>query len=220
MASSDADVLLGPLGGSVVLFQTAIALAHCLEPDRILVPEGSGLEKLGWPVGAEAVGLPAAFPAMVMEAQRRARWLEAFEEADDHEVDLSQVRIEGARLGSGTRIELRRWDGWSEVAGSVLHLVGERALDDQEASSYLNDAHAQRLSLVSGSAYKGLVCSFASQEGEDFGIGTVREFLPERGIMLVRSTAVAPAPVRILRLGTLRIDDSGRDLGDVKSWAL
>jgi hypothetical protein len=219
-APPEATALLFNVRSTPVLRQLALAIAQSVVPDRILVPRGSGLERLGWPVGAEETEVAEAFPHVVIEAQRRARWLETAEQSEEHDVDLTKVTVDGARLGSGVRVELPGWAGWSEVSGGVLHLVGEREVTEEEAGQYLDQAHAARVSVVTPASYNGLVCSFASQEGEDFGIGFVREFLPERRLMKVRCTAVAPAPVRILRLGALRVDDTGRELGDVRAWTV
>jgi len=205
---------------SPVLRQLALAISQRVSAEQILVPLGSGLENMGWPIGAEVIELPAAFPAMVLESQRRARWLEMLEASEMHEIDLADVTIDGARLGSGTRIDLPDWAGWAERTGTVLHMVGEGDLSDGQAARYLDQVHASRISFVSPAEYEGLVCSFSSQEGEDFGIGVVEKFVPERRLMRIRCTAVAPAPVRLLRIGTLRIDSSGRELPDQDSRSL
>ncbi|MBS1723324.1 MAG: hypothetical protein JSS66_10265 [Armatimonadetes bacterium] len=213
-------VLLFPVRDSPIARQLATSIAQALALDRILVPLGSGLAPLGWPVGAEETSVPEELPAMVLEAQRRAQWLTVLESTEEHVVDLRSVATEGARLGSGRALELQGWKGWAEVSGSVLHLVGDQEPDEQQVSQFLDDAGARRLSVVSPASYVGLTCSFASQEGEDFGIGFIRSFLPERGMLEVACTAVAPAPVRILRLGAMRIDGGGRELAESKPWLL
>lgn len=219
-AAPDAIVSLFEVRSTPVLRQLALDLAQALAPTEVLVPQGSGLAGLGWPVGAHEVELPEAFPHMVIEAQRRARWLEMFENSEDHEVSLKEVTTIGARLGSGTRIQLAEWPGWSEVSGGVLHLVGDHEPTDHDIGLMLDHSHAARLSMTSPNDYAGLLCSFAGEDGEDFGIGTVHEFMPERGLLKIRSTAVPPAPVRILRFGTMKLDKSGRESHDLKPWSL
>ncbi len=214
------DAVLFPVTNGPMSRNLALSIASALAPDSIYVPKGSGLAELGWPVGAEEVDLPAEVPSMVLEAQRRARWIEMLESADDHEVDLCSVSVLGSRLGSGRRTDLPEWPGWAEVSGSVLHLVGDMEASDQEVVRFLNMTHASRVSALRSDAYKGLVCSFANQAGDDFGIGVVTSFDPQRFLMRVKSTAVAPAPVRVLKIGTLRLDEDGRELEDLKPWTV
>lgn len=200
---------------SPLLRQMALTIAQGTAPDQVLVPAGSGLASMGWPVGAEEIELPEAYPNLVFESQRRARWLEVIEGATEHVVDLDSVMVEGSWLGNGVKVDLPAWEGWAERTGNVLHLAGHEELTDENASRFLDITHATRIAATSPDEYQGLLCSFSSQEGEDFGMGIVREFLPERRQMRVLSNAVAPAPVRILRLGSLLIDSAGRESGHI-----
>ena len=79
----DATVQLFSVRESPLSRQLALGLARSIAPDRVLVPHGSGLERMGWPVGAEEVELPDSFPPVVHEAQRRARWMEVAESCED-----------------------------------------------------------------------------------------------------------------------------------------
>jgi hypothetical protein len=63
-----------------------------------------------------------------------------------------------------------------------------------------------------------LLCSFANQEGEDFGIGMIRGIDFVTGVAQVACTAVPPAPARILRIGGLRVDPNGNELGEARPW--
>lgn len=200
--------------------QFAMAVCRVLRPERILVPEGSGMETWGWPIGAEPVPCPAPLPSMVCEAQRRSRWIEMIEGSVEHVVDLGDVQVEGARLGSGRRIDLDGWDGWAEHLGTTLLIVGDLEPSPRDVSRWLDYVHGQKIVHVRPQEYEGILCSFAGQEGEDFGIGTVTRFLAADGVLVVQATAVAPAPVRILKLGTLRLTPNGREAGEAKPWSL
>lgn len=138
----------------------------------------------------------------------------------EHAVDVASVQVDGARLGSGRRIDLEGWDGWAEHLGPVLMIVGDLEPSPKEVARWLDHAHAQKLVHVRAQEYEGLVCSFAGQEGEDFGIGSVVRFRAADGVFDVRSTAVAPAPVRILKLGSLHLLPNGREAGESKPWSL
>jgi polynucleotide 5'-kinase involved in rRNA processing len=176
-------------------------------------------------VGPEEVETEASFPAMVQQAQRKAQWLKLNESCSEHEVNLRRVSIEGARLGSGDAIHPDALAKANldpalhgEVAGGTLLLVTAEEPSDQAMARALDIFHASRAAVVAPTAYDNLLCSFANQEGEDFGIGMVRKIDFKTGIAQISCTAVPPAPVRILRIGGLRVDGSGNELGEARPW--
>lgn len=220
LCSPDALILTFPLRLTPVLRQIAHALATILQPQEVLVPEGSRLERQGWPVGADTIELPAAFPPLVRDAQRRARWIELIESTEHHQIELADVTLQGARLGSGTRLAHKDFAEYGEVSGGVLHVVSDNRLEDDQVARAMDLAHASKISIVSPSSYQGLLCSFAHQNGDDFGYGIVESFDPERYVMRVRNTAVPPAPVRILKLGNIRLQENGQELPPLPPWHL
>jgi hypothetical protein len=226
-AEPDCIVQLFPIRNAPLTRQLVALCSQLIRPDEVLTPVGGGLDLEGYPVGPEEVQLDAAFPAMVQQAQRKAQWLKLIETCSDHELELRRVAIEGARLGSGHPIHPDQLAKaglvgslHAEVAGGTLLLVTESEPDDQVISRALDVFHASRATVLAPAAYENLVCSFARQDGEDFGFGILKSIDFRAGIVHVASTAVPPAPVRILRLGGLRVDLSGRELGEVKPWGV
>ncbi len=203
-----------------VLRRLALMIAEIVRPTEILVPAGSRLEFEHWPVGADVTELPTGYPQLVKDAQRRARWIELFERCETHEVSIAEVGIEGTRLGSGRKLLHQDYSDYAEVSGGVLHIVSDREPQDSNVARAMDIAHATRMSFVSPDAYRNLVCSFAHQSGEEFGMGKIVEFNPERGVFTILCDAVVPAPVRILRIGSLSVDDDGRELGDARPWTV
>ena len=218
--SNDALFLTFPLRLAPVQRQIAHALAQILQPEQILVPTESRLERQGWPIGAEQVDLPAAFPPLVRDAQRRSRWIELIESCEDHSIELADVTIQGTRLGSGTRLAHKDFADYGEVSGGTLHVVTDRKIADEEVGRAMDISHANKLNVISPASYTGLICSFAHQNGDDFGMGVIQEFDPERYVMRIKAAAVAPAPVRILKIGTIRISESGQELDQIPLWSL
>lgn len=219
-AEGSFTVLFPAMRLSPVLRQMMLGMAQNIRAERILVPSGSRFEHQPWPIGAEVEELPEAFPVMVQEAQRRARWLELLERSTEHEVDLSKVGIEGARMGSGWRLKHADFSDWGEVSGGVLHVITDRELEEDEIARAMNLTHSNRLSMVRPETYEGLVCSFGRQKGEDFGMGIIQRFDPEQNVMTIQADAVAPAPVHLLRIGQERVDSNGRETGPVGLWAV
>lgn len=225
-SGDDALVLLFEARRSPVVRQLALSIAQNLLPKEILVAEGEPFEGYGWPVGPRAVALDPAFPPLVQAAQRRARWIELLERTEAHDIAMDSVSLQGTRLGSGLPIsaaELVKADLsrvlHAESFGSRLFLVADGDLEESEVARALDLAHASTATIVEPSGYEGRLCSFADQEGRDFGMGVVESIDFSRGLIRARCDAVPPAPVRILRLGALRLDESGRELGEAGPWS-
>ncbi|MFQ3667497.1 MAG: hypothetical protein SNJ61_01220 [Fimbriimonadaceae bacterium] len=209
------------------LRQLALSLAAVLGPTRIVIGQGTPIDKEMWPIGPEEALLEVAFPPLVRNAQRRARWLKMIEESREHEIPIKRVSFDGARFGSGTPIDPSRLARLgltgivhAEVCHKVLYLVSEQAIQDRALSAALDDTGAERGHVVSPAAFEGLVCAFARESGEDFGIGFVRKADFRSGVFHVANTAVPPAPVRLLRLGSLRIDESAKEFGEIRPWEI
>ncbi|MBS1707371.1 MAG: hypothetical protein JSS65_01475 [Armatimonadetes bacterium] len=220
LAGDDALVQLFPWRWSPLGRHIALQLAQTCGLDSVLVPVGSGLENQPWPVGAEAVELTESFPPMVQEAQRRAQWIDLLEKAERHGVDLASASLVGSRLGSGVPVAIGMEGAYAEACGGTLLMVTDTPLGDAEVARAMDLAHAHRSQVVSPSAYVGLVCSLAHQDGSDFGLGVVDSLDFGRKVAHIRALAVAPAPVRILKLGTVRIDAVGKEIEDLKPWAV
>ena len=225
MAKDDALVQLFATRNTPLFRQVSTLVAQLVQPSEILVPKGCDLDLEGYPVGPEEVELEPAFPAMVQQAQRKAQWMKLVEGCTDHTVELRKVAIEGARLGSGKRLHpddvaKAGLTGvtYAELCGGTLLLVAPEEPEEQAMSRALDHFHASRASIVDPAVYENLLCSFARQSGEDFGIGIVQCVDFVKGVAKIACTAVAPAPVRILRIGGLRVDLTGKELGDAKPW--
>jgi polynucleotide 5'-kinase involved in rRNA processing len=210
-----------------VMRQLSLAVANMVDPDEILVPDGAHLAGEPWPIGAEQVVLESDFPDMVLNAQRRARWLELLEKCEDHEIPMDDVHFLNTRFGGGKRLPADYFERagiqgilWAEVAARTLLVVARKPLSDDEVGNALNVAHATKFVLVDPISFSGLLCSFARQSGEELGMGMIEEASFTRGVFKVRCTAVNPAPVRILKVGLLRIDTSGREIEENRPWSL
>ena len=224
-AEGDVIVQLFPLQGGPLLRQVVILMAQMVLPEDILVPYDPGFDLDGFPVGPNEVELEEAFPETVKHAQRKANWLKLLERCTKHEVDLSSISIEGARLGSGREIKREQLAKvgitealHAEVSGGTLLLVGAEEPSEQAMTRALDVFHCGRIHALHPESYDNLLCSFARQDGEDFGTGIIQSIDFESRTATILCDAVEPAPVRVLKMGGLRIDTSGRELGEVRPW--
>jgi len=224
-AGEDALIQLPAHRPSPVGHQLLLMLAALAKPEHILMAEGTRAPCDAFPVGPEEVVLEKAFPPMVRAAQRKAHWLKMLEACRPHQVDLAKVCIEGTRLGSGQR--LQRMDlmrsgledaVWAELTGASLFIISDEEPDETKISRALDDFHVSRVQFASPDAYNGLLCSFVRGNGEDFGYGVIERIDFESGIAHIKNSAEEPAPVRILRIGSLKIDASGSEHGEARPW--
>lgn len=225
LAGEDALVQAFAYQPSPLRHQLALMLAQLIRPEQILIGQGCLLDQSALPVGPEVVELESAFQEMVGAAQRKAQWMKLREACEPHAVPLTQVAIEGARLGSGTRLTRTEIASagleaalYAERIGVTLFAVVESEPDASLVSRALDAFHCQRAHFVEPRAYDNLLCSFAKPSGEDFGMGFVDEFDWNAGTIRLACTAVPPAPVRILRLGSLKVGPKGDEFGEVRPW--
>ncbi len=224
-ASEDLVVQLFAYRGTPLLRHVTMLASQLMQPDEILVPKDAPLEQAGFPVGPQEIEIESSFPAMVQNAQRKAHWMKLFENCEEHDFDLSRVSVEGARLGSGLPVPREALNRFfkgrvlhGEIAGGALFLVATDDPDDDQIARALDHFHCSRAHIAHPEEYQGLLCSFAKSSGEDFGMGAIIDIDFEAGKVKAHCTAVAPAPVRILRIGALRVDTAGRELGEVRPW--
>lgn len=224
-ASDDAVIQLFRYQPNPILKHTAQLIAQIVQPRRILVAKGTEISLEGWPTGPEEIELGQPLPEIAISAQRKASWLKLIENCETHEIPFGQVSFEGVRIGSGFRLErslmerARFPEGmYAEVCGSTLFMISDEELDEGLVASALDDLHCARVQYASPSAYERLLCSFAKQDGEDFGLGYIEKIDFANETIYAKSTAIPVAPVRILRLGALKIDAKGNEIGEARPW--
>lgn len=226
LATENSLVLLPPFRNSPVMRQTLQLIFDLAKSSEILVPEGVVLPRFRSQHVFESVNLEKSLPNAVQTAQRKAQWISLKERCEDHIVDLRSTIIEGVRLGSGeivdehqkTKLQL---DGaYVEVVGSSLFVVTDQEFDDGIVTRAMDYTHTQRVHFVNPKMFQGVLCAFTKQSGEDFGFGEVDEidFINLRA--RVKCTAIPPVPVKSLRLGSLRIDEKGNEIGELKPWQI
>lgn len=220
----ESDVVLPSMSGSPLGHQVLRQAASMVQPVSILVEDSKLAETRGWPVGPEVLEGSAAVPALVYVAQRRARWLKLIEESVAHEISLDEVSIEGARLGAGRPVleNVLRSSGlnilYAEAAGNTLLAISPEPIEEHLLSRLLDLTHCTKAVVLKPSDYQDLVCALCRQSGEEFAFGVVREIDFERRTIRVQSNAVPPAPVRVVKLGMLRVDSSGKEEAEIKPW--
>lgn len=209
-----------------VLRQTLHLIAEMVKPAEILVARGTSISLEGWPTGPQEVSAGEAFPKVVLDAQRKAQWLALVERVQLHEIPIPGLAIDGARLGSGDPLplDIKEKAGLAdaehvEVCGSTLLIISSHEVEDAVMARALDVTHTGRAMVVSVREYENLLCALVRGSGEEIGHGMIEKIDFENGIVRVWADAVPPVPVRILKLGSLRVDRNGRELGELRAWA-
>lgn len=224
-SEEDAIVELFPFRVGPLRLQVARLAIESIRPSHILIDRRTHFPIGGLPVSVEEVDLPEALPESVRAGHRKARWLQLFEQCERHEVELRKVALDGLRLGSGVPIPLENLKKYGfgdplhgEVAGSNLLVVSRTPVSDLEVTRALDAVHASKAHIVSPSDYENLICAFSRRSEEDFAQGRIVRIRFEDGVVEVSANAVAPTIFDLLKVGGLRVDDEGRERGEMKPW--
>jgi len=224
-APDDLIVQMFPFRPLPLLRHVAVLVAQLLRPTEILIATGTDLDQAGFPIGPSEIDIESAFPPLVQMAQRKAQWLRLFEGCQKHSFDLRKVSIEGIRLGTGVRLTTEERQKaqlkdvvYAERAGGTLFAVTDVDVEESDVASALDFTGCSRAQFVAPGMYRNLLCSFAKQSGEDFGMGIITDIDWQSLRCFALNNAIPPAPIRILRIGALRVDSSGRELGEVRPW--
>lgn len=219
-------VQLFPFRSTPLMRQTSLLISQILQPDKIFVASGTPIGE-GWPITPVDVDLEPALPREVQSAQRKAQWLTMLDNSEMHTVNLKEIAIEGARLGSGRTMptEERARVGLGECVhaekiGSTLFCISDHDPDEDALSKALNETGCTRAHFVTPTTYQGLLCSLVRQNGDDLGCGIIVNIDWKEMRAQVRATAVAPAPARLIRLGSLRIGPQGDEWPEVRPWQI
>ena len=217
----DVVIVLPSYRPTPVLRQTFLHCAQMIQPDEIWVTPGEAETIRGWPIGPSVLENHPQLPIIVSTAQRKARWLKLFEEATTQTITIEDVSLEGSRIGSGVKVDdLPEGILYAESCGATLFVICDQEPEDAPVARMMSIAQAERLVIAQPKAYENLLCSFARQNGEDFAIGVIESIDFSAGTVQVMCTAVPPAPVRILRLGSLRVDKNGNELPEIPAWSI
>jgi hypothetical protein len=205
----------GPIARELVLMMGELA-----QVERVMVPEKSAYARWKWPWPMELVAMENPTAEYLLTAHRRAMWVEMLDAGHEHEIDLADTVVEHARMGGGQKLDLSQWGGVGWTHGAVLHVITDEPIDEFSAARLMDEAHARRISLMSPIEYHGILCSQARADGRDVGMGVVRSIDPKAQKVRVLTTTEEGAKANILRLGLLRLDDTGNELGDLRSWTV
>lgn len=219
-AGPSPQVRLFPVKQTPLALQTALEISHILQPERVVTVEGSGLERLPWPVGAESIPGEKAPPEMVPEARRRREFSTLADAQHLHPFDWTEGGLMGGRLGRGTPHARLDDVVWAEAMGGVLFVLSPEPLAEPALRRMMEDTGCDKSLAVSPEDYRGLLVGLARQDGSDFGLGIIEKLDLAKRSLIVRSSFPPETPIPLLKLGGLKLDGTGRPIGTVKLWSL
>lgn len=213
---------LGPVARSL-----RATLIDWLHPESIFVSREYPVSDAAWPMGVTEIDLPKGLPEVVLRAQRKARWRDLLEKSKDFQISTQQVQWTGARLGSGLAApELRLQEAGirdvvhAEISGATAFVVVENELSSEECALVMRLLGATRLHSALASSYSGILCSLSRIHGDDICLAILDSIDFRKGIVRVRASAEDTAGLNLIRMGHLRLDGEGNELGVIKPWSI
>lgn len=202
-------------------------LVQAFQVGRIVIDVDVDHVGMRWPVEAELVELPRKATAEVQNSLRRAQWLRFFQRCQPQDFALPAIQFLGSRLGSGSTLtqEDRSAIGLfgplhAEVCGAMLLLVCEDGIDDHDLARALDRTHTHQAQIVQPSSFDSLLCDLLDHEWQSLGSGIIESIDFAEGRIGVLAQSMPPAPCAAIRLGSLRVDRSGIEIGEVRFSSL
>lgn len=106
----------------------------------------------------------------------------------------------------------------AETTGSSILIVSEAPVNEVEVSRALDAAHTSKAVVVAPKAYDNLICAFSRAGGDDYAMGRIVGIRFPEMVAEIEANAIAPATLDTLKVGGLRIDSEGRELGELRPW--
>ncbi|MCX7799668.1 MAG: hypothetical protein N2109_04925 [Fimbriimonadales bacterium] len=204
--------------------ELALVVDRLVRPDRIVCADPDALQERGWSTGPQTIELPNPFPQVVVQAQRRAHWHALLSRATLCELPLNDTLLMGARIGSGSRLDAAALSDagvravWAERTEGTLYLVCEQPPGDEALRRAAQNVGCDRSEAVPTERFAGLLCGLARLNGDDFALGVLQGIDFKEGTIRVWTDAVPPVSAPILKLGGLRLDAKGAELGELRPW--
>ena len=159
------------------------------------------------------------------QAYRAQRFFEYFQASSSVELSLRDVRVQGSWIAGGKGLDRSELRGLSKELETTV-LAGERHQDEafllvqgEPAPDGLALARSRlgvsALRITEIEAIRGLLLGLADEENELLALGLLQHLDPMSGRLISLSPCVEFGSVRIVHVGTLRLDPSGEELVEV-----
>lgn len=220
----DGFVRMFPWRRTPLARELALVVDRIVKPDRIVCTDPDALQERGWSTGPQAAEPQKPFPEVVVQAQRRAHWHAMLSRSTVCELSLKETLLMGARIGSGKRLDpasvsesgLRAL--WAERTGNTLYIVCESPPREDATARAAAAFGCDRVEVATAERFRGLLCGLTRLNGDDFALGILDGIDFREGIIRLRTDAVPPVSAPILKLGGLRLDAKGAELGELRPW--
>ncbi|MFN8220215.1 MAG: hypothetical protein U0S12_08820 [Fimbriimonadales bacterium] len=105
----------------------------------------------------------------------------------------------------------------AEICGSTLFAVYDEEPPEPMVARLLDAVHAKRAVFAAPHACRGCFAASPGRAARTLPSGQ-QDIDFKSGEIVINSPAVPQAPVRILRIGSLRIDASGNEIEELRAW--
>ena len=222
-ANRDAVVLLPNYKSTPVLQEIYETLFSIIQPSRLFLPKGINPARNGWPPCDE---VPVSAPIeIVLTAQRRARWIEFQEDQESHEILLHTVHFSGGRLGLGEKLSLDSANFpaetvWAEINGDTLFAITENLSNPDNFVPAMKKLGLKKIHLALSSDYEGLLIGLYRHQSEPIAMGTIERTDFRSGKIWMRTKVAPGTTIARVQLGLMRLDNLGKELGELRPWSI
>jgi len=194
-----------------------------LEPILRLVEGLAGLEIHRVPVSSRVVHRTQA----ARRAFREARFREYFAQAKRHDLDWKDLRFSRLRLNTGRRlgreelavvgVSLQTMPLYAEVAGDEGLVFVRGAFSRAALYQVRNALQVSDVPVIDVEELRGALLGLHDGDGAFLVLGILQDFDPQQETLRVLSPLRDPGGVRGVAFGSIRVEASGRELGEA-AW--
>jgi|SRR3990172_2338075 len=191
-----------------------------LEPILHLVESQRSLEVHRLPVSPRVVRRSHA----VRRAFREERFREYFASATRHDLEWKNVRFTRLWLNTGRRLgrdelallgmSLQTMPLYAEALGEEGLVLVRGAFSRAALYQVRNALQVSDVLVIDVEQLRGTLLGLLDRDGEFLGLGILQDFDPEHERLRVMTSLPDPARIATVTFGSLRLDASGKELGD------
>ena len=194
-----------------------------LEPILPLLEGQASLEIHRLPVSSRAIRRSHA----ARRAFREERFREYFASASRHDLEWKNLRFSRLWLGTGRRasqeeltvlgVSLQAMPLYAEAAGEEGLVFVRGAYSRAALYQARNALGVSDVLVIDVEQLRGTLLGLHDHDGAFLALGILQDFDPESGRLQILSPFQDPGRVRMIAFGSLRLETSGKELGEA-AW--
>ena len=193
-----------------------------LEPILHLVEGQRSLEVHRLPVSSRVVRRSHA----ARRAFREERFREYFVSASGHDLDWKKLRFTRLWLSTGRRlgrddlallgVSLQTVPVYAEALGEEGLVLVRGPFSRAALYQVRNALQVSDVLVIDVEQLRGTLLGLHDRDGEFLALGILQDFDPEQERLRILTPLANPAPIAVVAFGSLRLDATGKELGEAQ----